>query len=58
MKKLIAIAFMVPALARAEFINGNELLSRINGDGGAPMYALGYIAGVSDAFYKIGRAHV
>ena len=52
MKKIIAAALMLPALAQAEFINGNDLLSRMNGDGGGPMYAIGYIAGVSDVYYK------
>ena len=48
MKKLIAIALIAPALANAEFLSGNDLLQRINGEGSYPMFALGYIAGISD----------
>ena len=52
MKKIIAAALMLPALVQAEFISGNDLLTRINGEGSTPMYALGYIAGVSDVNYQ------
>lgn len=49
MKRAAAIALaLAPLCANAEFLTGNELLSRMNGDNGLPMMALGYVAGVFD----------
>jgi hypothetical protein len=50
MKKLIASLLFVPCMASAEFLTGNDLLSRINSEETIHrMFALGYVAGVSDA---------
>jgi hypothetical protein len=50
MRKLIATLLFVPCIASAEFLSGNDLLSRINSDETIQrMFALGYVAGVSDA---------
>jgi Rap1a immunity proteins len=44
---LLALAFVGPA--HAEFIDGNKLLSDMNGTHGTQMSALGYVMGVADA---------
>jgi len=50
MKKLLASLLFVPCMASAEFLSGNDLLARINSDEVLHrMFALGYVAGVSDA---------
>lgn len=50
MKRLVAAALMVPAMASAEFISGNELYRDLRSDAAVDrVYALGYIAGVADA---------
>jgi hypothetical protein len=50
MKKLIAGLLFVPCVASAEFLSGNDLLSRMNSEEVVQrMFALGYVAGVSDA---------
>ena len=50
MKKLIVGLLFVPCMASAEFLTGNDLLSRMNSDEVVQrMFALGYVAGVSDA---------
>jgi hypothetical protein len=50
MKKLIVGLLFVPCVANAEFLTGNDLLSRMNSDEVVQrMFALGYVAGVSDA---------
>ena len=41
MRKLLAALLMVPAVASAEFLTGNELYQRLTGDLGDRMYALG-----------------
>ena len=51
MKKLIAALLMVPMVAQAGFVTGNDLLRRMD----APetyekMYALGFVLGVHDSF--------
>lgn len=48
MKKFLASLLMIPAMANAEFISGNELLSNLKGNLDERMFAIGYIAGVSD----------
>jgi hypothetical protein len=48
MKKILAGLLMVPTMASAEFISGNELLSNLKGDTDERMFAIGYIAGVAD----------
>lgn len=48
MKKLLAALCFIPTMASAEFISGNELLSNLKGDLDERMFAIGYIAGVSD----------
>jgi len=50
MKKLIATLLFAPCMASAEFLSGNDLLSRMNSEEVMQrMFALGYVAGVSDA---------
>lgn len=54
MKKLIVSLLFVPAVASAEFVNGNELLSNLqSNDATKRVFALGYIAGVADANQSI-----
>lgn len=50
---LITIAVSLAGCAHAEFMNGNMLLSRMNGDWSDKTYALGYVAGVADALHGI-----
>lgn len=50
MKKLLVSLLFVPAMAQAEFITGNQLLSDIQSN--EPVrrgFVMGYIAGVADA---------
>ena len=50
MKKLIAGLLFAPCVASAEFLTGNDLLRHINSEETVwRMFALGYVAGVSDA---------
>lgn len=50
MKKLLAAVLFLPAIASAEFLDGNKLLSYMrSADIAEKMYALGYVAGVADA---------
>jgi hypothetical protein len=49
MKKYIAILLMAPVVSHAAFMNGNTLLSRMNGDQTDRIVAIGYVMGVSDA---------
>jgi len=54
MKKLIAIALMVPAMAYAEFRTGNQLLTEIQSDSVVErMVSLGYIMAVTDTLRLI-----
>ena len=48
MKKLLMALLMVPTMASAEFLTGNELYTRLTGDLTDRMYALGYVVGVYD----------
>ena len=48
MRKLLAALLMVPAVASAEFLTGNDLYTRLTGDLSDRMYALGYVVGVYD----------
>ena len=50
MKKAIVSLLFIPGMASAEFLSGNDLLSKMNSDEVVQrMFALGYVAGVSDA---------
>jgi hypothetical protein len=50
MKKLLVVLAFVPTLAQAEFLTGNDLLSRLQGSTYMEKGAgLGYIQGVFDA---------
>jgi hypothetical protein len=55
MKKLLLITLAVTTTAaQAEFLSGNDLLSKLNSEGFADRgFALGYIAGVSDALEDV-----
>jgi hypothetical protein len=53
MKKLLVSLLFVPAVANAEFMSGNQLLSDMKGSDMNQMLALGYIMGVSDTFTTI-----
>lgn len=48
MKKLALIAALTCTWAHAEFLTGNDLLSRLNGNDTQQMVALGYVMGVFD----------
>jgi len=49
-KKLLAAVLLVPSMANAEFLTGNKLLEHmIDKEIMSRMFALGYVAGVSDA---------
>jgi len=49
MRKLLAGLLMVPTMASAEFMSGNDLYTRMTGtEIGWRMYALGYVVGVYD----------
>lgn len=50
MKKFIAVLMLVPALANAEFMSGNSLLTDMNGSEMKKMFAFGYVIGVADTF--------
>lgn len=50
MKKLLAALCFIPVMANAEFISGNDLYKDLRSESTVDkVYALGYIAGVSDA---------
>jgi hypothetical protein len=53
MKKLIATLLFVPCMAHAEFMTGNNLHAKINGDFGDKMLALGFIQGVFDVYVNV-----
>jgi hypothetical protein len=53
MKKLIASLLFVPCMANAEFMSGNNLYSKMNGDFGEKMLALGFIQGVYDVYVSV-----
>ncbi len=49
MKKLLVMLIMVPAMAHAEFFNGNQLLAKMNStEISDRIQAIGYIQGVFD----------
>jgi hypothetical protein len=48
MKKLLIALMFIPAMARAEFLTGNDLFMKLTGDLGDRMYALGYVVGIYD----------
>jgi hypothetical protein len=53
-KKLIAALLFIPTMANAEFVSGNELYADLTSEHTASrMYALGYLAGVSDAGHSL-----
>jgi hypothetical protein len=54
MKKLILATALLAGSAHAEFLSGNELLSRINGTGIDQALALGYVMGVFDVQHSSG----
>jgi hypothetical protein len=49
MKKLLIALLFAPTMAHAEFVTGNDLLSRMKADVMDQMYALGYVIGVADS---------
>lgn len=50
-KKWLVMLLLVPAVARAEFVTGNDLLSKMrSSEVYDMMYALGYVLGVHDSF--------
>ena len=51
MKKLLVALLMVPAVAHAGFLDGNELFKRMtSSDVTDRIHALGYVVGVYDAY--------
>lgn len=54
MKKFIVGLLFVPSMAMAEFQTGNQLYQKITSSiVGEQMYAMGYVAGVFDAWQHI-----
>lgn len=53
MKKLLCCLLFVPAMARAEFFTGNELLRLLNGTTMDQVHSLGYIQGVFDVYVSV-----
>jgi len=54
MRKLLAVLMLVPVMANAEFVSGNELYADLTSEHTASrMYALGYLAGVSDSGHNL-----
>jgi hypothetical protein len=53
MKKILISLLFVPAIANAEFMSGNNLLSDLNGSTVQRSIALGYIMGVADTMTTI-----
>jgi len=49
MRKYLMVLLAVPMISHAAFMNGNTLLSRMNGDSTDRIVAIGYVMGVSDA---------
>jgi hypothetical protein len=54
MNKLIIMLLLTPCIANAEFMDGNDLLSKMNNSEAIPkMVALGYVQGTADVFAGI-----
>lgn len=53
MRKWIAVVLLLPAMARAEFFTGNQLLDRLQGSISDQIQALGYIQGVFDTMQGV-----
>jgi hypothetical protein len=53
MRKLLAGLLFVPCIASAEFMSGNNLHGKMNGDFGDKMLALGFIQGVFDVYVSV-----
>jgi hypothetical protein len=53
MKRALLCLALVAGSAHAEFIDGNKLLSDMNGGHGFQMSALGYVMGVADALQNV-----
>ena len=53
MKKLLIALLFAPTMAHAEFMSGNDLLSKMTADVMDKMYALGYVIGVSDSVENV-----
>lgn len=52
-KALLATALLVPAMAYAEFKDGNKLLAQLRGDSMDYVHALGYVIGIYDALQGV-----
>lgn len=53
MRKLLVGLLMVPSMASAEFLSGNDLYNRMtHTDNWWRMYALGYVVGIYDAHVR------
>ncbi len=53
MRKLLASLLFIPCMASAEFMTGNNLHGKMNGDFGDKMLALGFIQGVFDVYVSV-----
>jgi hypothetical protein len=53
MRKLLAGLLFIPCIASAEFMSGNNLHGKMNGDFGDKMLALGFIQGVFDVYVSV-----
>jgi len=53
MKHIIFTLLMAATAAKAEFMTGNELLGKMNGNHTEQMMAIGYVTGVHDALRNV-----
>jgi hypothetical protein len=58
MKRLVLTLAMFAGAAQAEFLDGNQLLERMNGSNMDKMLALGYVMAASDAVRGIRTCNV
>lgn len=55
MKAALALILALSSLARAEFWDGNTLLSRMGGTSGEQNAAIGYVMGVADVHHNVAQ---
>ena len=53
MRKFFLLLLLLPAIARAEFFTGNQLLARMNGSQLEQMQAIGFVQGVFDVYTDV-----
>ena len=53
MRKLLVALLIIPAMARAEFFTGNDLLRLMNGNTMDQVQAIGFVQGVFDVYVAV-----